>query len=76
MNADGLFQLEQQIRKLSTEEQFWVLERVVHQLRNKTSRSNLEVELAAMAADPEIQRELQKINEEFEHAEENGLEKL
>lgn len=42
----------------------------------QTNDSNWESQLAVMAADPEIQRELHRIEEEFAHTEMDGLEAL
>ena len=50
------------------------MERTARQLQGR-SRSRLEVEsdLAAMAADPEMRRELRAIDEEFRPTETDGL---
>jgi hypothetical protein len=58
-------QIEQSIRALSVEEQLWLLERIAHELRQKTQISalpyatlDMEKQLAEMANDPVIQAEL------------------
>lgn len=78
MNSSGLSQIERKINQLSREEQLWLIERIVHRLRksNIKERSNLDSQLAAMAHDPEIQEEMQRIEKEFALTEPNGLEKL
>jgi hypothetical protein len=59
--------LEQQARQLSAEEQLWLIERLVRHLRAVPSAGPVaaDADLAAMAADPEIQRELRAIEREF-----------
>ena len=75
MDSSVLSQLEESIDKLSLEEQLWLIERVSQRIReNMVEKSTLDDQLAVMAADPEIQLELQRINEEFASAEEDGLE--
>jgi hypothetical protein len=75
MNATGLQELENQITQLSRDEQLWLIERLAHRLRLTTSMpATMESELAAMAADPNIQRELRAIEEEFRGTESDGLE--
>ena len=58
-------ELEKTIHRLTAEEQLWLIERLVHRLRNKAAETEMEAGLAAMAADPDIQREIREINEEF-----------
>ena len=75
MDSSVLSQLEKSIDRLSLEEQLWLIERVSQRIReNMVEKSTLDDQLAVMAADPEIQLELQRINEEFASAEEDGLE--
>ena len=75
MNFGVLSELEAQIDELSVTEQLALLEHVAQRLRkNLGAQSNLEDELALMAADPDIQRELREINEEFASMEADGLE--
>jgi hypothetical protein len=78
MNSSVLTEIEERINHLSFNEQMWLIERIAHGLRKTTwaGRVAWESELAAMAADPAIQRELQTINEEFAITESDGLENL
>ena len=74
MNLGVLSELEARIDELSVSEQLALLEYVAQRLRkNLGAQSNLENELALMAADPDIQRELREINEEFASMEADGL---
>ena len=74
MNFGVLSEIEAHIDKLSVAEQLALLEYVAQRLRkNLGAQSNLENELALMAADPDIQRELREINEEFASMEADGL---
>ena len=74
MNLGVLSELEAHIDQLSVAEQLALLEYVAQRLRkNLGAPSNLETELALMAADPDIQRELREINEEFASMEADGL---
>ena len=74
MNFGVLSEIEAHIDELSVAEQLALLEYVAQQLRkNLGAQSNLENELALMAADPDIQRELREINEEFASMEADGL---
>lgn len=75
-----LREIEQSIRALSVEEQLWLLERIAHELRQKTQFTalpiaafNMEKQLADMASDPAIQAELAAIEQEFALAEMDGL---
>ena len=75
MNLGVLSELEAHIDQLSVAEQLALLEYVAQRLRkNLGAQSDLENELALMAADPDIQRELREINEEFASMEADGLE--
>lgn len=76
-----LQQIEQSIRALSVEEQLWLLEKIAHELRQKTQFANLpiagfdmETQLVEMANDPAIQAELAAIEQEFAFTEMDGLE--
>jgi hypothetical protein len=67
-------QLEAEIQKLSFSEQVWLLERLAHHIRIQTDkRQILDSDLAAMAADLDIQREIRAIDEEFRATESDGL---
>jgi hypothetical protein len=76
MDTTGLRELEQRIAQLPRDDQLWLIERLAHRLRLTTvlPQEPLESDLAAMAADPEIQRELRDIEEEFRGTESDGLE--
>jgi hypothetical protein len=75
MNLTVLSQIEAHLDELSLAEQLWLLERLAQRLRAQMIvHSPLEQQLAAMAEDPEIQRELQRIEEEFAPAAADGLE--
>jgi hypothetical protein len=83
MNSPHLVEIEHSIHSLSLEEQEWLLERLQKQVeaRKKTVNKFADVkymqeQLAAMAADLDIQREIASINEEFSITEMDGLEKL
>jgi len=67
--------IENEFAQLSTEAQLSLLERLVHRTRVAvTSRLDpWEAGLSAMAADPEMQRELTRINAEFHAAEADHL---
>ena len=74
MNFGVLSEIEAHIDELSVAEQLALLEYVAQRLRkNLGAKSNLETDLALMAADPDIQRELREINEEFASMEADGL---
>ena len=75
MNLAVLSQIEAHIDQLSLAEQLWLLERLAQRLRAQMMvHSPCEPQLAAMAEDPDIQRELQRIEEEFAPAAADGLE--
>ena len=74
MNLAILSQLEERIHQLSLAEQLWLIERLAQRLREQLIvQSPFEQQLAAMADDPDIQRELQRIEEEFVPAAADGL---
>ena len=77
MSASVLAEIEQKVTQLSHKEQLWLIERLAHGLRENTFTDQriLKNQLVAMASDPEIQRELEKINREFTVTESDGLEK-
>ena len=77
MNSSVLSQIEERIAQLPAYEQLWLIERVAQRLPEHIRKQRgLEAQLAAMAADPEVQRELHRIDEEFAVAESDGLEAL
>jgi hypothetical protein len=75
MATQALDEIENRFAQLSPEAQLGLLERLVHHVRVGLSRSQdaWEADLSAMAADPEMQRELSRINAEFSAAEHDGL---
>ena len=69
-------EIHNQFAKLSVGSQLNLLERLVHQVRitsQQTDRNGLESDLAAMAADPDVQREIAQINKEFRASDNDGL---
>ena len=72
MSVSTVKQIEELFGTLSLEEQLLLIERFIHRLRE--TAWVWENDLAAMAADPEIRRELYKIGEEFGPTEGDGLE--
>jgi hypothetical protein len=74
MNLAALSQIEDSIAQLSLAEQLWLIERVAQHLRDTLgAQSTGDQQLAAMAADQEIQQELRRIEEEFTPAAADGL---
>jgi uncharacterized protein YicC (UPF0701 family) len=71
-----LSQIENSFSQLSISEQLRLIERLVHHVHDATmnNKQNLDQQLALMATDPEIQNELQRIEQEFSQAEADGLE--
>ncbi|MBI4663214.1 MAG: hypothetical protein HY735_30775 [Verrucomicrobia bacterium] len=67
MAKPALSQVEDEFARLSPEAQLSLLERLVHRARVAVASrpTTWEADLAAMAADPEMQRELNRINTEF-----------
>lgn len=75
MSTPHLAKLEDEISHLAGEEQLWLIERLAHRLRaSRQSSAELGRQLAAMAADPQIARELRAIEEDFLGTESDGLE--
>ncbi len=77
-SGNSLDELERRIQLLPVNEQLWLVERVLHRMRvnGGPAQGDEAEELAAMAADPDIQREVRAIEEEFGPAEADGLEEL
>jgi hypothetical protein len=71
-----LAQIEAAIDQLSYDERLWLIERLVHGLRNSSRDAGpaFDAAMAQMAADPEIRRELAEIAQEFAATEFDGLE--
>ena len=75
MSASSLFtELEENICRLSLDEQLLLIERVSHRIRTDISgKTDTDAQLSKMAEDPEIQKELQEIEHEFSATEQDGL---
>lgn len=75
MNMPILSEMENSISRLSLAEQLWLIERLVHRIRENTinQKSQFESDLITMANDPQIQLELRKIEKEFAFVEADGL---
>jgi len=77
-----LAQIEKSIDILSYDELLYLLEKLVRSLKRKsssktfTTQKTFEQQIALMATDPDIQRELLEIDREFAVTELDGLEKL
>ena len=70
-----LSEIESEFARLTPEAQLSLLERLVHRARmTLTDGDTWESDLATMAADPAVQRELSRINAEFGATEADGLE--
>lgn len=76
MSNASLAQIEQQINRLSINEQLLLMERLAQQIRRQTKKQPAitSYDLQAMANDPEIQREIREIGAEFSATESDGLE--
>lgn len=83
MTSPTLIEIEKSINLLSYEEQLWLVERIIHNLRFTQTSRNLsnkphpfEEQLSQMANDPAIQEELKAIDREFAITEMDGLSQL
>ena len=78
MNQSMISQIEDTFRRLSISDRLLLIERLVHQVHLDTlgQTSDLEGQLALMAADPEIRNELERIEQEFAHTAADGLENV
>lgn len=77
MNANMLERIETEISQLTVLDQLWLLERLAQRIRRRTTQPQpvaFETQLAAMALDPHLQRELKLIEAEFAGTEADGLE--
>jgi hypothetical protein len=76
MDQPSLLQIEESFSRLPISEQLGLIERLVRRVHESTLKENedLDTQLAAMAADSEIQSELQQIEREFAFTESDGLE--
>jgi hypothetical protein len=76
--VDGtlLIEIEARINQLPPEEQLLLIERLAHKLRGQAGspQPSLQAQLEAMAHDPDIQREIREIKQEFSGTETDGLE--
>ncbi len=69
-----LSQIEENIYELSFDEQLWLIERLAQHIRTSmVVKKNIEIQLMEMVNDPEIQNEMQMIEEEFAVTEADGL---
>jgi hypothetical protein len=75
MTTSTLDRIEAAIDELTLAEQLWLIERLARRIRSGTvlTPDVDDAELAAMANDPAIQRELRQIDAEFSVAEAEGL---
>ncbi len=74
MNEPRLARIEKEVNQLPPQEQLWLMERMARRLQGSSTRyAEAESDLVAMAADPEIRRELRAIDEEFRPTEMDGL---
>ena len=69
-----LSQIEENILQLPVDEQLLLISRVAEKLRSKIDgEKDFDSELAAMASDENIQRELKEIEKDFRYTEFDGL---
>jgi hypothetical protein len=83
MMSPKLLEIDRTIRNLSLAEQQWLLERLNKQVQERTQSRGKFADLEAikqqledMANDPDMQREISEINQEFAITEMDGLENL
>jgi len=71
-------QIEESFNQLSPSEQSRVIDYLIRRMKESSSRQpdDLDSELGAMAIDPDIQAELREIENDFSHADSDGLETL
>jgi len=70
----NLAQIESEFARLSLDDQIHLVERLVRTIRQRTAPPLVsDADLALMASDPEIQRELAEVQAEFAVAELDGL---
>ena len=76
MATTALLKIEEQMNHLSLNDLLMLIEIATHRIRDKTQHvgSDFESQLRAMAADPQIQKELAQIDQEFAVTELDGLE--
>jgi hypothetical protein len=74
MMTIALAEIEETLQRLPPDEQLWLISRLAQNLQHKLGGSDTRhAQLAAMAEDEDIQRELQAIDKEFRHTEGDGL---
>lgn len=74
MNPYILSKIEESINQLPVDQQLQLIERVAQRIRGHMgSKEAIEDQLAKLAADPQIQDELRKVDEEFASTEVDGL---
>ena len=73
MAARTLQRIESEIEQLSFDEQLLLMERLARRIRGGPSLRVREDDLAAMADDPAVQRELRRIEAEIVPTEADGL---
>jgi hypothetical protein len=74
MDQTALSEIEQSVMQLSPDEQLLLISRVAEKLRKKSVMdSEFENQLAEMANDANIRRELKEIEEDFQYTELDGL---
>ena len=74
MNEVALSEIEQNILRLPADEQLLLISRIAEKLRKKVeTHSEFENQLAEMANDKEIQKELREIESDFRRTEFDGL---
>ncbi|MBI2804312.1 MAG: hypothetical protein HYX68_04930 [Planctomycetes bacterium] len=66
--------IENQLPFLSQDEQLRLIKSLVQNLRKPVGTADFRGEMAAMAADPEIQAEIRQIEMEFSSTDADGLE--
>jgi hypothetical protein len=76
VNQPILAQIEESFTQLSVSEQRRLIERLVNRVQENTLKRSEDADnqLAQMAADPDIERELREIEREFAAAQSDGLE--
>ncbi len=74
MATPTLERIEADIEQLSLGDQLCLMERLARRIRSRRTLAVEERDLAAMANDPTIQRELGQIDAEFAPTEADGLE--
>jgi len=75
MSQSTLSQIEERFSELPLSEQRSLIDRLVRRINQGSEQTEkADDQLAQMAADPDIQREMQAIEREFAFAESDGLE--